>query len=89
MIIATAGHLDHSKTILLQAISVINADGLPEEKRHGMIIDLGYAYWSQPDGRVLGFINVLGGHEKFLANMLSAVLAVSTMHCWWWPVMMT
>lgn len=72
MIIATAGHVDHGKTTLLQALSGINADRLPEEKRRGMTIDLGYAYWPQPDGRVLGFIDV-PGHEKFLANMLAGV----------------
>ncbi|CAI1055999.1 selenocysteine-specific translation elongation factor [Serratia entomophila] len=72
MIIATAGHVDHGKTTLLQAISGIDADRLPEEKRRGMTIDLGYAYWPQPDGRVLGFIDV-PGHEKFLANMLAGV----------------
>jgi len=72
MIIATAGHVDHGKTTLLQAISGINADRLPEEKRRGMTIDLGYAYWPQPDGRVLGFIDV-PGHEKFLANMLAGI----------------
>ncbi|CAI1736031.1 MAG: selenocysteine-specific translation elongation factor [Serratia liquefaciens] len=72
MIIATAGHVDHGKTTLLQAISGINADRLPEEKRRGMTIDLGYAYWPQLDGRVLGFIDV-PGHEKFLANMLAGV----------------
>lgn len=72
MIIATAGHVDHGKTTLLQAISGVNADRLPEEKRRGMTIDLGYAYWPQPDGRVLGFIDV-PGHEKFLANMLAGV----------------
>ncbi|QKJ85083.1 Selenocysteinyl-tRNA-specific translation factor [Paramixta manurensis] len=72
MIIATAGHVDHGKTALLQAITGVNADRLPEEKRRGMTIDLGYAYWPQPDGRVLGFIDV-PGHEKFLANMLSGI----------------
>ncbi|MGE9553292.1 selenocysteine-specific translation elongation factor [Erwinia amylovora] len=70
MIIASAGHVDHGKTALLQAITGINADRLPEEKARGMTIDLGYAYWPQPDGRVIGFIDV-PGHEKFLANMLS------------------
>ena len=50
MIIATAGHLDHGKTTLLQAITGVNADRLPEEKKRGMPIDLGYAYWPQPDG---------------------------------------
>ncbi|MGF6560307.1 selenocysteine-specific translation elongation factor [Erwinia aphidicola] len=72
MIIATAGHVDHGKTSLLQAITGINADRLPEEKVRGMTIDLGYAYWPQPDGQVIGFIDV-PGHEKFLANMLSGI----------------
>jgi len=72
MIIATAGHVDHGKTTLLEAITGINADRLPEEKKRGMTIDLGYAYWPQPDGRVPGFIDV-PGHEKFLANMLAGV----------------
>ncbi|WP_395301032.1 selenocysteine-specific translation elongation factor [Enterobacter sp. ECC-175] len=72
MIIATAGHVDHGKTTLLQALTGVNADRLPEEKKRGMTIDLGYAYWPQPDGRVLGFIDV-PGHEKFLANMLAGV----------------
>lgn len=72
MIIATAGHVDHGKTTLLQALTGVNADRLPEEKKRGMTIDLGYAYWPQPDGRVIGFIDV-PGHEKFLANMLAGV----------------
>ena len=72
MIIATAGHVDHGKTTLLERLTGINADRLPEEKKRGMTIDLGYAYWPQPDGRVIGFIDV-PGHEKFLANMLAGV----------------
>ncbi|WP_086872473.1 selenocysteine-specific translation elongation factor [Kosakonia pseudosacchari] len=72
MIIATAGHVDHGKTTLIEAITGVNADRLPEEKKRGMTIDLGYAYWPQPDGRVPGFIDV-PGHEKFLSNMLAGV----------------
>ncbi|MBK4725608.1 selenocysteine-specific translation elongation factor [Pantoea agglomerans] len=72
MIIATAGHVDHGKTSLLQAITGVNADRLPEEKSRGMSIDLGYAYWPQPDGQTIGFIDV-PGHEKFLSNMLSGI----------------
>ncbi|MGV3346491.1 selenocysteine-specific translation elongation factor, partial [Enterobacteriaceae bacterium LUAb1] len=75
MIIVTAGHVDHGKTALLQALTGQCADRLPEEKKRGMTIDLGYAYWPQPDGRVLGFIDV-PGHEKFLANMLSGISGV-------------
>ncbi|MBS1203546.1 MAG: selenocysteinyl-tRNA-specific translation factor [Proteobacteria bacterium] len=72
MIIATAGHVDHGKTTLIEALTGVNADRLPEEKKRGMTIDLGYAYWPQPDGRVPGFIDV-PGHEKFLSNMLAGV----------------
>lgn len=72
MIIATAGHVDHGKTSLLQALTGVNADRLPEEKKRGMTIDLGYAYLPLENGSILGFIDV-PGHEKFLANMLAGV----------------
>lgn len=72
MIFATAGHVDHGKTSLIQAITGVNTAHLPEEKKRGMTIDLGYAYWPQPDGSSIGFIDV-PGHEKFLANMLAGV----------------
>lgn len=72
MIFATAGHVDHGKTTLIQAITGVNTAHLPEEKKRGMTIDLGYAYWPQPDGSSIGFIDV-PGHEKFLGNMLAGV----------------
>lgn len=72
MIIATAGHVDHGKTSLLHAVTGIDADHLPEEKRRGMTIDLGYAFLPREDGEILGFIDV-PGHEKFLTNMLAGV----------------
>lgn len=72
MIIATAGHVDHGKTTLLRALTGADGDRLPEEKRRGMTIDLGYAFLPMADGRVLGFIDV-PGHEKFLTNMLAGV----------------
>jgi selenocysteine-specific translation elongation factor len=56
---------------LLTALTGQNADRLPEEKKRGMTIDLGYVYLPLADGRVAGFIDV-PGHEKFLANMLWA-----------------
>ncbi|OBW94095.1 selenocysteine-specific translation elongation factor [Gallibacterium anatis] len=71
MIIVTAGHVDHGKTALLQALTGTNADRLPEEKKRGMTIDLGYAYLPVGD-RILGFIDV-PGHEKFLSNMLAGL----------------
>ncbi|PHM72697.1 selenocysteine-specific translation elongation factor [Xenorhabdus kozodoii] len=72
MIFATAGHVDHGKTTLIQAITGVDTTHLPEEKKRGMTIDLGYAYWPQPDGASLGFVDV-PGHEKFLSNMLAGM----------------
>ncbi|EPB0481327.1 selenocysteine-specific translation elongation factor [Providencia stuartii] len=72
MIFATAGHVDHGKTSLIQSVTGVNTAHLPEEKKRGMTIDLGYAYWPQQDGSSIGFIDV-PGHEKFLGNMLAGV----------------
>ncbi|MDX7986362.1 selenocysteine-specific translation elongation factor [Xenorhabdus sp. 12] len=72
MIFATAGHVDHGKTTLIQAITGVDTTHLPEEKKRGMTIDLGYAYWPQPDGSSVGFVDV-PGHEKFLSNMLAGM----------------
>ena len=68
MIIATAGHIDHGKSTLVKAITGIDTDRLPEEKKRGMSIDLGFAYQSLESGRTLGFVDV-PGHEKFIKNM--------------------
>ena len=75
MILATAGHIDHGKTALIQALTGVDADRLPEEKRRGMTIDLGFAYAMLPDGTELGFVDV-PGHERFLPNMLAGVLSI-------------
>ncbi|MCT8264106.1 selenocysteine-specific translation elongation factor [Proteus terrae] len=76
MIFATAGHVDHGKTTLIQAITGVDTTHLPEEKKRGMTIDLGYAYWRQDDGTSIGFVDV-PGHEKFLSNMLAGVGGIS------------
>lgn len=75
MILATAGHIDHGKTALVQALTGTDADRLPEEKRRGMTIDLGFAYARLPDGSEIGFVDV-PGHERFLPNMLAGVLGI-------------
>jgi selenocysteine-specific elongation factor len=75
MIVATAGHIDHGKTALVRALTGVDADRLPEEKRRGMTIDLGFAYASLPDGTELGFVDV-PGHERFLPNMLAGILSI-------------
>jgi len=76
MILATAGHIDHGKTALVRALTGVDADRLPEEKRRGLTIDLGFAYASLPDGTELGFVDV-PGHERFLPNMLAGVLSIN------------
>jgi selenocysteine-specific elongation factor len=75
MILATAGHIDHGKTALVRALTGVDADRLPEEKRRGLTIDLGFAYASLSDGTELGFVDV-PGHERFLPNMLAGVLSI-------------
>ncbi|MFZ7283983.1 selenocysteine-specific translation elongation factor [Avibacterium avium] len=75
MIIVTSGHVDHGKTALLRALTGTNADRLPEEKKRGMTIDLGYAYLPLQE-KTLGFIDV-PGHEKFLSNMLAGLGGVN------------
>ena len=72
MIVATAGHVDHGKTALVQALTGVDTDRLPEEKRRGLTIDLGFAYHPLDDGHVLGFVDV-PGHERFVRNMLAGV----------------
>ncbi|MEX2644355.1 MAG: selenocysteine-specific translation elongation factor [Acetobacterales bacterium] len=73
MIVATAGHIDHGKTLLVKALTGVDADRLPEEKVRGMSIDLGFAYAPiGPGNEVLGFVDV-PGHEKFVRNMLAGV----------------
>lgn len=75
MIIATAGHVDHGKTLLVKALTGVDADRLPEEKKRGMTIDLGFAYLPVDAGETLGFVDV-PGHERFIHNMLAGVAGI-------------
>ena len=69
VVIGTAGHIDHGKTALLRALTGIDADRLPEERRRGMTIDVGYAHLRLPDGTELDFVDV-PGHDRLVGNML-------------------
>jgi selenocysteine-specific elongation factor len=69
IIIGTAGHIDHGKTTLVRALTGVDADRLPEEKRRGITIELGFAELDLEDVR-LGFVDV-PGHERFVKNMLA------------------
>ncbi|MDY5731011.1 MAG: selenocysteine-specific translation elongation factor [Eubacteriales bacterium] len=70
VIIGTAGHVDHGKTSLINALTGINTDRLIEEKKRGITIELGFAYLNLPNGEKAGIIDV-PGHEKFIKNMLA------------------
>ncbi len=69
IIVGTAGHIDHGKTSLVRALTGVDADRLPEEKRRGITIDLGFAELDLGDTRI-GFVDV-PGHERFVKNMLA------------------
>ena len=75
MIIATAGHIDHGKTLLIRALTGIDTDRLPEEKKREMTIDLGFAYLPLTADRSIAFIDV-PGHERFIRNMLCGVAGI-------------
>ncbi|HVE66804.1 MAG TPA: selenocysteine-specific translation elongation factor [Thermoanaerobaculia bacterium] len=68
-LVGTAGHIDHGKTALIRALTGIDTDRLPEEKRRGITIDLGFAH-AEWDGVRISFVDV-PGHERFVRNMLA------------------
>ena len=86
VIIGTAGHVDHGKTVLVKALTGTDTDRLAEEKRRGITIDLGFAHLDWTDGAQAGIVDV-PGHEKFIKNMLAgaggidlALLVIATTH---------
>ena len=74
-VICTAGHVDHGKSTLINALTGIDPDRWAEEKRRGLTIDLGFAKADRKDNGLVSFIDV-PGHERFLKNMLAGVGAV-------------
>ena len=71
-VIATAGHVDHGKSMLVRALTGMEPDRWEAERRRGMTIDLGYAWTTLPSGDELAFVDV-PGHERFITNMLAGV----------------
>jgi selenocysteine-specific elongation factor len=69
-VIGTAGHVDHGKSLLVEALTGIDPDRLREEKARGMTIDLGFAWLTLPSGRAVSIVDV-PGHERFIKNMLA------------------
>lgn len=77
VIVGTAGHVDHGKSALVTALTGQDPDRLPEEKRRGLTIELGYAWCDlkneeQGDTLRIGFVDV-PGHERFIDHMVSGV----------------
>ena len=86
-VVATAGHVDHGKSTLVERLTGTWPDRLAEEQRRGLTIDLGFA-WIQIAGRQFAFVDV-PGHERFVANMLAGVgpvpavmFVVAATECW-------
>src|SRR5262245_54983757 len=74
LILGTAGHIDHGKTALVKALTGTDCDRLPEEKRRGITIDIGFATLDLDDWR-LGIVDV-PGHERFIRNMLAGATGI-------------
>ncbi|MFH1639042.1 MAG: selenocysteine-specific translation elongation factor [Chloroflexota bacterium] len=74
-VLGTAGHVDHGKSALVNALTGIDPDRLPEEKERQMTIDLGFAWFKLPDGREVSVVDV-PGHEDFIRNMLAGVVGI-------------
>jgi selenocysteine-specific elongation factor len=75
VIIGTAGHIDHGKTSLVQRLTGIDTDRLPEEKRRGMTIELGFAHLDLPGTARVGVVDV-PGHERFIHNMVAGATGI-------------
>ena len=75
LVIGTAGHIDHGKTALINALTGINCDRLIEEKKRGITIELGFAPLKLDDGRVVSVIDV-PGHEKFIRQMVAGASGI-------------
>ncbi|MBX3281651.1 MAG: selenocysteine-specific translation elongation factor [Acidobacteria bacterium] len=74
VVIGTAGHIDHGKTTLVKALTGVDTDRLPDEKRRGITIDIGFAELRSAD-RSISFIDV-PGHERFVRNMLAGASGI-------------
>ncbi len=76
VIVGTAGHIDHGKTLLVKALTGIDADTLAEEKRRGITIELGFVFMETPGyGRQIVFIDV-PGHEKLVKTMVAGASSI-------------
>lgn len=75
IVVGTAGHVDHGKTSLIRALTGTDCDRLPEEKRRGISIELGFARWSLGDNLIASVVDV-PGHERFVRTMVAGASGV-------------
>jgi selenocysteine-specific elongation factor len=73
--LGTAGHIDHGKTVLVRALTGVDTDRLPEERRRGISIELGFARLELPSGRALSVVDV-PGHERFVRTMVAGATGI-------------
>lgn len=75
IIMGTAGHVDHGKTSLVLAVTGIDCDRLKEEKERGITIELGFAHFTLPGGRIIGVVDV-PGHERLVKTMVAGATGI-------------
>src|SRR5258707_13690601 len=75
MIVGTAGHIDHGKTALVRVLTGVDTDRLPEEKRRGITIELGFAPFQLDGVGTVGVVDV-PGHEAFVRTMLAGAAGI-------------
>ncbi len=75
VVLGTAGHIDHGKTTLVKALTGMDCDRLEEEKKRGITIELGFAFFDLPHGGRMGIVDV-PGHERFVKNMVAGASGI-------------
>ncbi len=90
IVVGTAGHIDHGKSAIVKRLTGTDPDRLPEEKKRGLTIDLGFAFYRTPQSETIAFVDV-PGHERFVKNMIAgaggidAVMLVIAADDGWMP----
>ncbi len=79
VLIATAGHVDHGKTTLVKRLTGIDTDRLPEEKKRGLSIDMGFAYIEMKDIDITAQLIDIPGHERFIKNAIAGIASAQAM----------
>lgn len=82
VIVGTAGHVDHGKSALIEALTGKNPDRLEVERRRGMTVELGFGELELPSGKIVGLVDV-PGPRALLARPWCRAPRASTWPCWW------